>query len=116
MSDALLREWLDVTRAALQAADAEPVSASAAELEALASAALRREQLMTSLREQPDTAPIDPVFANTLRDAERAYMALALRLQDALRERIAELRRVRAAAQGYRPERADPPAFVSVRS
>ncbi len=105
MSDARLLEWLEKTRAVVDA----PAAERAGSLDVLVG---RRDELARSLAESPPVA-FPESLARELEGAEAALQTLLAKLGDALRDHLGELRRVQAAAGEYRPARANRPAFVS---
>lgn len=106
MEDARLRRWLDLTDQAIGA----PLDQLAAVLGELAS---ERDELIRSLREDPPAESPDAELTWSLVETERALVTSTETLQTQLRKRVADLRRVRSAASGYRPTDEDIPTFVS---
>ena len=106
MDDPRLIQWLDLAERAL-AAPAEERG------EVLREIAERRAELQGSIEQTPPTDPPAADLARRLSETEEALGQLAQTLRDDLQTRVAELRQVRNAAQGYRPARSDTPAFIS---
>ncbi len=106
MDDPRLIEWLELAERALAA----PVEERG---EVLRQVAERRAELQGSLEQTPPAEPAAADLARRLSEAEEALGQLAQTLSDDLKARVAELRQVRKAAQGYRPARSNIPAFVS---
>ena len=106
MDDPRLIEWLELAERAL-AAPAEERG------EVLSKVAERRAELQGSLEQTPPAEPAAADLARRLSEAEEALGQLAQTLRDDLQTRVAELRQVRNAAQGYRPARSNTPAFIS---
>ena len=106
MDDPRLIEWLELAERALAA----PVEERG---EVLSKVAERRAELQGSLEQTPPAEPAAADLARRLREAEEALGQLAQTLRDDLQTRVAELRQVRNATQGYRPARSNIPAFVS---
>ena len=106
MDDSRLLEWLELAERAL-AAPAEKRG------EILREVAGRRAELQSSLEQTPPTDPPSADLARRLSESEETLGQLAQSLRDELQTRIAELRQVRDATQGYRPARSNTPAFIS---
>ena len=106
MADARLRGWLDLTEQAV-GAPLDQLPAILGEL------ARERDELMRSLQESPPEESADARLTRRLVETERALVTSTETLQTQLRKRVADLRRVRSAASGYRPTDEDIPAFVS---
>jgi hypothetical protein len=106
MEDPRLLEWLELTERALGAPE-EKLG------EVLHEVSLGRAELKRSLEQTPPTSPPGRELAQKLDDAEGALGRLAETLRGEIQKKIADLRKVQHATKGYRPARADDPAFVS---
>jgi hypothetical protein len=103
--DPRLLAWLAAAERALAAAP-EQLAEAAATLVA------EREPLMRSLEAAPPAAP-SPELAARLARADRALDERLGALHAKLRSDLDDVRRARGALAGYRPARANLPAFVS---
>jgi len=103
--DARFQAWLAATQRVVDAAEPE-------RLTALIEVEQERARLMESLRGRPAVAP-SAALASRLQNAEAELQTLARRMCGDLEHSIGELRRVRAAALGYRPVPATGPSLVS---
>jgi hypothetical protein len=105
VSDPRWLEWLRVSREAAEAPDDVRVLR-------LDEARRARAELQAAFEREPPCAP-DPELARAIRDIETSIAARAQQARDQLAVAIEELRRVRAAALGYRPEQPTRPSLVS---
>jgi hypothetical protein len=106
LNDPRLEEWLALNEAALAA----PHDTRAA---ALTWMHARRADLVASLGQTPPAGPASAELSSELTRTEAALLELGeLTLTD-LSKLLGDVRRVRGAAQGYRPSRPNHPAFVS---
>lgn len=106
MEDPRLLEWLKLTERALDAPE-EKLG------EVLHEVSLGRAELKRSLEQTPPTSPPGRELAQKLGDAEEALGRLVESLRGEIQTKAAELRKIQQATKGYRPARADDPAFVS---
>jgi hypothetical protein len=98
-------EWLRVSRAATDAPETERMLR-------LDEASRARAELCAAFDRDPARAP-NPDLARQLREVEASIAAMAQQARDQLAAALEELRRVRAGAQGYRPEQSSAPSLIS---
>ncbi len=106
MDDPRLLDWLKLTRRALEASNEELG-------ETLQQVSSGRSELQRSLEESPPASAPGPELALKLGEAESELERLVTGLREQLELQLAELRKVKTATAGYRPARANTPAFVS---
>ena len=106
MNDRRLDEWLALSQRILAAEPAERVRE-------LVDAEERRRELQASLEADPPAHPPSIELVQALRESEDAIQKLGRELSREISTQLGELRKVRSAAQGYRPTRGSRPAFVS---
>ncbi|MCP4003084.1 MAG: hypothetical protein GY725_02695 [bacterium] len=104
MNDPRLLEWLEATRSLLKQ------SVSPQKFDELAK---RREELKRSLESEPPSAPVSAELAAELSASETDLSQRLVGLEESIRSRIDELHLIREANCGYRPTRANRPAFIS---
>ena len=108
MNDPRLIAWLEATERALDAPDSD-------RLRALEGAHRARSQLMAALRTAASPAAVEctPDLTGRLVETERRLGEHIATLRAEVTGRVAELRRVRAAAKGYLPVDASGPSLIS---
>jgi hypothetical protein len=106
VSDRRLEEWLALSQLVLSAQPADRASEFVRCEE-------RRAELQASLEAEPPLSRPSSELARALRESEDAIQKLGDELCRELATHLEELRKVRSAAQGYRPTRGSRPAFVS---
>ena len=104
--DPRLAAWLEATETALRAAPAD-------RLEALERSNAVRANLQHSLEADPPSQPPSSQLSDQLARAEQSLAESNQKLRDETQHAVNELRRARAANQGYKPARPNHPAFIS---